>query len=129
VFARATTVCSSLRLLLVLLPVLVCASACEVVANFDPKRLNTDRTVGPVPLPSSDGAVALIPDAASLPDGALIQPEASDAQVAHARGDAGSGLDAGSALDAAASSDAGEPAQDAASEVDSGLVGLLDAGS
>lgn len=133
VFAHVTRVYASLRLGLVLAPVLLCSSACEVVADFDPKRLNTDRTVGPVPLPSADGAVALIPDAGSLPDGALIGPEVSDAEAAHPAdgghdaGDAGWDLDAASALDAAGSSDAGERAEDAAPETDSALTGLLDA--
>lgn len=127
VFAHETRASLALRWVLLLAPLLVCTSACEVIANFDPKRLDTDRTVGPVPLPTADGAVALIPDAGELPDGALIRPEASDAQVTTPVGDAGMGLDAASAVDAAVSVDAGEPAQDAASEVDSGFVGLLDA--
>ena len=128
VFAHDARLSSWLRLVLVLAPVLACISACEVIANFDPKRLNTDRTVGPVPLPTADGAVALIPDAGELPDGALIRPEESDAEVAPVAGDGGMGLDAASAVDAAVSADASEPAHDAASEGDSGFLGLLDAG-
>ena len=114
--------------MLVLAPVFACVNACEVVADFDPKRLNTDRTVGPVPLPTADGAVALIPDAGELPDGALISAEVTDAQVAQHE-DGGIGLDAASTVDATVSTDASEPGPDAAGQADSAVSGLLDAGA
>lgn len=67
--------------------------ACEVIADFDREKLDERRTIGPTPLPTLDGAVALIPDAAQ-PDGALI-----------GRDDAGSDA-GGAALDAAVAVDA-----------------------
>ena len=68
---------------------LLASSACEVVADFDPKKLETDRTIGPVPLPSLDGAVALIPDANFDTDGGPVIPnQQPDAEVT-TPGDAG----------------------------------------
>jgi hypothetical protein len=69
--------------------------ACEVIADFDREKLDDTRTIGPTPLPTLDGAIALMPDA-TRPDGALIGPEDDDA-----------GLDAGEAApDAASHADA-----------------------
>jgi hypothetical protein len=76
--------------------------ACEVIADFDRQKLEEQRTIGPTPLPTVDGATPLIPDAAQ-PDGALIGPGRDD----------DGGLDA--ALEAA---DAGDAAADAASTAD-----------
>ncbi|MDB4977548.1 MAG: hypothetical protein JWN48_5889 [Myxococcaceae bacterium] len=92
---------------------LLSSSACEVVADFDPNKLNVDRTIGPVPIPDMD-ASALIPDAALDRDGALIQPEVPDAQVAL--------LDGGD-LDAALVRDAAVSEPDGALEDGSAALG------
>jgi len=101
-------------------------SACEVVADFDPKKLDEDSTIGPVPIPSLDGSTALMPDAA-LVDGAQIRPVQPDAEV---RESEDAGLDAspeGAATDAA--SDGAASASDDAGNGDAatGDLGFADA--
>ncbi|MDB4986796.1 MAG: hypothetical protein JWN04_1974 [Myxococcaceae bacterium] len=108
VMAGRTKLCCSVLLLL-------SVSACEVAADFDPNKLNADRTVGPVPLPSLDGSVVQMPDASPSPDGALIKPEQPDAEVLV---DA-SGLDSGWADDGAVSDGASaDSGNDAAAPAD-----------
>jgi hypothetical protein len=116
---------------LLLFGLLLASSACEVAASFDPKKLETDRTIGPVPLPSVDGAVVNIPDASASLDGALIKPPETDAQLPQVSDAAA--LDAATAEDAASgeladasSDDAGADAgNDAAA---SGDISFADAG-
>ena len=115
---------NQLRLLL-----LFCGSlllpACELVARFDPSELDQNRTIGPMPLPTLDGAVPLLPDGSLRFDGALV------------RDDTGVGRDAATPSDAAVSdaSDAHAPdadlsAPDAsdAPDADAGDAGQLDDG-
>jgi hypothetical protein len=49
-------------------------SACELITDFERDKLDEQRTLGPTPLPTVDGAIPLMPDAA-YPDGALIRPD------------------------------------------------------
>ena len=95
-------------------------SACEVAADFDPKKLDKDRTVGPTPLPTQDGATASAPDAEVEQDGALIKPPESDAEVVAK--DAGRLTDAGPVAADAAVADASVPDMDAAVTADGGAV-------
>lgn len=94
--------------------VLAPLAACEVVADFDRQKLDEKRTIGPTPLPSADGAVAVLPDAAARPDGALVSPTERDAGELDAAADA-----ADAAADA--SDDASAPALTDAAGIDAAL--------
>jgi hypothetical protein len=96
---------------LVIACVLAPLAACEVVADFDRQRLDEKRTIGPTPLPSADGAVAVLPDAATRPDGALVGPAERDAGE----------LDAAADAAADASDDASTPALTDAAGIDAAL--------
>jgi hypothetical protein len=102
---RASFLCT-----LVLSSYALLGTGCEAVADFDPKKLEQDRTVGPVPLPTLDGATANVPDAQVGQDGALIRPEESDAgpTTPMPERDAGD-LDANVTQDDASADDAGQP--------------------
>ena len=107
---------NQLRLLL-----LFCGSllvpACELVARFDPSELDENRTIGPMPLPTLDGAVPLLPDGSLRFDGALV------------RDDAGVARDAATPTDASVSdaSDARVPDADLiAPDAEAGDAGQLD---
>lgn len=78
----------------------VSLSACEVVADFNRDKLDEQQTIGPTPLPSADGAVALMPDS-GRPDGALIGPEPDDAGMDASSRDASHAPDASRVADAA----------------------------
>jgi hypothetical protein len=49
--------------------------ACELVASFDQSKLDQNRTLGPTPLPTLDGAVAVVPDGSLRFDGALVRDD------------------------------------------------------
>jgi len=50
-------------------------SGCELIASFDPSELDQNRTLGPTPLPTLDGAVPLLPDGSLRFDGALVRDD------------------------------------------------------
>jgi hypothetical protein len=116
--------------------VLLSLPACELVATFDQSKLDENRTLGPTPLPTLDGAVAVVPDGSLRFDGALVRddtgvPSPGDAATDASAADASSGqpdaevADA-STLDAAVVEDAAVDAG-ASDAGDAGDASSLDA--
>jgi hypothetical protein len=107
---------SSLAVVFALVSSLV---GCELIADFDQSKLDENRTIGPTPLPVTDGAVPLVPDGSTQLDGALLREDGggpspqSDAAVT----DAGPPLGPVDDLDASVTdASADGAAQDAAAE-------------
>jgi hypothetical protein len=76
-----------LRLLLMLCGSLL-VPACELVARFDQSELDENRTIGPTPLPTLDGAVPVFPDGSLRFDGALVRDDTGVAPADAASTDA-----------------------------------------
>jgi len=99
---------------------LAALSACELIADFDQDKLNDNRTIGVTPLPTLDGAVAVVPDGSLRADGALTRDDAGTLADGATPGADAAAPDASHDPDAdAAPSDAG---LDAAAPVDAGTA-------
>jgi len=104
--------------LAVVFAVLSALAGCELIADFDQSKLDENRTVGPTPLPTTDGAVAVVPDGSTQFDGALLRDDASTTPVSDASAsDGGAPLQPVDGLDASVADAAPEAAvQDAGSD-------------
>jgi hypothetical protein len=112
--------------------------ACELVASFDQSKLDQNRTLVPTPIPTLDGAVAVVPDASLRFDGALVRVDTGVPAPADAAADAASDASLNDASDGqlpdAALVDAGDAGDAGAGDAgdagagDAGDAGNVDAG-
>lgn len=101
---------------------LLSLSACELVATFDQSKLDENRTLGPTPLPTLDGAVAVVPDGSLRFDGALVREDTG------VRSDTGAPIPGDAATDAPRDASPNDASDGQTADADVGDAGAADTG-